>query len=221
MTATGDGPAQSATFTIDDGAIQWRVRWRCQSGSLRITTMPPPRRPEPVVDSTCPGEGEGFAIHTGAISLGVEAGGPWEAVVEQQVDTPLDEPLPPEAAATAPVVARGDFFEVENPGTGTASILELPDGRRVLRLEDFETVATPELFVWLSQAPNPRTSAEAVGAERIELGPLRATLGNQNYDIPADVPLEQIRSVVIWCEPISIVYTAAALAAGPRGTERP
>jgi hypothetical protein len=213
-TIAGDGPTQTPEFTIGAGALQWRIRWTCDAGTLRITTTPPPRRPAATVDGACPGQGEGFAIHTGPISLSVEASGPWEAIVEQQVDTPLDEPPPPEASV-ASVLSRGDFFEVENPGRGTASILELVDGRLVLRLEDFETVATPELFVWLSQAPDPRTSIEAVEAPHVELGPLRASLGNQNYDIPAAVTLDQIRSVVIWCEPVNIVYTAAALAGSP------
>ncbi len=165
-----------------------------------------------MVESGCPGEGEGFAIHTGAIHLNVEADGPWEAVVEQQLDGPLDEPPPPGAEA-ASVLAQGEFYEVENPGTGRAIVLELAEGRRVLRLEDFETLATPELFVWLTTAPNPRTSIEATEAERVELGPLRSTLGNQNYVLPADVTVDQMRSVVIWCEPVGIAYTAAALAA--------
>jgi hypothetical protein len=68
-----------------------------------------------------------------------------------------------------------------------------------------------DLFVWLSEARQPRTSAEAVGAGRVSVGNLKSTLGNQNYEVPPDVPTERIRSVVIWCEPVAIAYSAAIL----------
>ncbi|MBA2438335.1 MAG: DM13 domain-containing protein [Acidimicrobiia bacterium] len=209
-TFTGDAATETPAFTILDDALQWRVRWRCDTGTLQVTSTPPPRRGDPIVEGACPGEGEGFAIHTGEIALNIEAGGPWEATVEQQIDTPLDEPPLPEMAS-APVLAEGEFYEIDNPGTGRAVVYGLADGRRVLRLEDFETVATADLFVWLSQAVDPQTSEDTVSAEYVDLGPLKSTLGNQNYEIPAEVATEDIRSIVIWCEPVRIAYTAAAL----------
>jgi hypothetical protein len=36
-------------------------------------------------------------------------------------------------------------------------------------------------------------------------------VGNQNYEVPPDVPTERIRSIVIWCEPVSVAYIAAPL----------
>ncbi len=209
-TFTGTAPTETPAFTIAADSLQWRVRWRCDTATLLVTSTPPPRRGDPIVDGACPGKGEGFAIHTGEITLGIEATGPWEAIVEVQVDSPLDEPPLPEMAS-ATVLAQGEFYEVENPGRGVATLYDLGEGRRVLRLEDFETVATADLFVWLSEAVEPQTSKEAVDAERVELGPIKSTLGNQNYEIPREVATEDIRSIVIWCEPIRIVYTAAAL----------
>jgi hypothetical protein len=218
-TFTGEGATETPAFTIAADSLQWRVRWRCDTGSLRVTSTPPPRKGDPIVDGACPGESEGFAIHTGDITLAVDASGPWEAIVEQQLDSLLDEPPLPEMASAA-VLAVGEFYEIENPGRGVATVFGLGDGRRVLRLEGFETVATADLFVWLSQAVNPKTSEDAVDAERVELGPLRSTLGNQNYEIPPDVATEDIRSIVIWCEPVRIAYTAAALTGAAEGTER-
>ncbi len=40
-------------------------------------------------------------------------------------------------------------------------------------------------------------------------GNLKSTVGNQNYLIPADVPVDRVNSVVIWCDPVSIAYAAA------------
>jgi hypothetical protein len=142
----------------------------------------------------------------------VEATGGWKAIVDQQVDTPLEE-APPPGLAGAPVLAEGAFYPVERDGRGTARIARLPDGRRVLRLEGFEVSQNTDLFVWLSEAVRPRTSEAAIGAPRVEVGNLKSTVGSQNYEIPADLPTERIRSIVIWCAPVQVAYTAAALAA--------
>ena len=209
-TLVGSGPTETVEFKVVPDAIQWRVRWTCERGTLRITTTPPPRRPAPIVDSPCPATGNGFAIHTGSIRLGVDTPGPWRAVVDQQVDTPLDEPLPPDVAS-AKVVAEGRFHQVEKPGHGSVRLYRLADGRRVLRFEDFQTAENTDLFVWLSEAADPKTSVDAVGAPRVVLGNLKSTVGNQNYDVPSSVPTDHIRSVVVWCEPVAIAYTAAGL----------
>lgn len=209
-TFSGEASTDTAPFTIAIDALQWRVRWRCDSGTLQVSSTPPPRRGEPIVDHACPGEGEGYAIHTGQITLQIQAIGPWEATIEQQIDTPLDE-LPLPGMESAPVLAQGQFYEIENPGSGTAVIYALADGRRILRLEDFETVATTDLFVWLSEAVDPRTSEDAASAGYVNVGPLKSTLGNQNYEIPADVATDGLRSIIIWCEPVRMAYTAAAL----------
>lgn len=37
-------------------------------------------------------------------------------------------------------------------------------------------------------------------------------MGPQNYLVPADLPIEAIRSVIIWCPPIRSAYLAATLA---------
>ena len=210
-TFSGGAPQVVPELSILPGAIQWRVRWSCESGDLSISTTPPPRRPGPIVDSPCPKSGEAFSIHTGLVRLDVDASGPWKAIIDQQVDIPLDEPPPPDVAG-AQVAGEGAFYDVEKSGKGNARLFRLDDGRRILRFEDCEVSNNTDLFVWLTDAAEPRTSAEAVKAQRVVLGNLKSTLGNQNYEVPADVPPERMRSVVIWCEPVAIVYSAARLA---------
>ena len=209
-TFTGKGAFQSPEFTILPGAIQWRVRYTCSAGSLRITSNPPPRRPGPVVDTACPREDAGYSIVTGAVRINVEASDDWKAVVDQQVDTPLEEPL---LAGMTPdrVQSSGPFYKVEISGEGTAKLYRLADGRRILRFEGFKTGENTDLFVWVSEHRNPTTSSEALNAPHVELANLKSTLGTQNYEIPASIPTERIRSVVIWCAPVAIAYAAAAL----------
>ena len=210
-TLTGSGATTTDPFEILPDAIQWRIRWTCQAGSLRVVTVPPPRRGEPAVDGACPGDDEGFSIVTGSVRLAVQATGPWTLVVDQQVDVPLREP-PLEGMDTAPALAQGAFYNVEMEGKGTARLHRLADGRLALRFEpDFQVSNNTDLFLWLSTAPEPRTSADAVGSPHVVIGNLRSTLGSQNYVLPPDMTPDKVRSVVIWCQPVSVAYTAAAL----------
>ena len=108
-TFNGTGAFQTPQFDILPNAIQWRVRYTCSTGTLRITSDPPPRRPAPVVDTACPKEETGYSIVTGPVRMSIEASGPWKAVVDQQVDTPLEEPLLPGMTPDR-VVASGSSF---------------------------------------------------------------------------------------------------------------
>ncbi|MDQ3304492.1 MAG: DM13 domain-containing protein [Actinomycetota bacterium] len=207
---SGTGPTETQGFAIAPGAIQWRARYQCESGALRLEVRPSPDEPEPLAEATCPTEGEGFAISSGEHRLAVATPGPWRVTVEQQVETPIDEaPLP--GMTEAPVLAEGSFYEIDEPGSGTVRLFELADGTRALRLEDFEVFLNTDLVVWLSEAPNPSTSAEAVAAPHVEIADLKSTIGPQNYLVPADLPTERIRSVIIWCPPIRSAYLAASL----------
>ena len=209
-TFNGTGAFQTPQFDILPNAIQWRVRYTCSTGTLRITSDPPPRRPAPVVDTACPKEETGYSIVTGPVRMSIEASGPWKAVVDQQVDTPLEEPLLPGMTPDR-VVASGSFYRVEVRGEGTAKLYRLGDGRRILRFENFQTGENTDLFVWLSEVAKPENSAQADNSPHLELGNLKSTVGTQNYEIPASVPTERIRSIVIWCQPVAIAYAAAAL----------
>ncbi|HJV09297.1 MAG TPA: DM13 domain-containing protein [Acidimicrobiales bacterium] len=210
-TFNGSGAFTTPEFTILANAIQWRVRFTCTAGTLRINSIPPPRRPGAVADAACPKEDTGYSIVTGPVRMQIEATGAWKAVVDQQVDTPLDEPL---LAGMTPdrVVAQGSFYKVEVRGEGTAKLYRMPDGKRILRFENFTTGENTDLFVWLSEVAKPANSAQAITSPHVEISNLKSTIGNQNYEIPASIPTEKIKSIVIWCQPVQIAYAAVALA---------
>lgn len=202
---------QEIAVTISPRAIQWRVKWTCDGGNLLITSTPAPVRPGPLVNSNCPAGGEGFDRKTGDVKLSIQGSGPWKATVEQQVDTPLDEPPLPEMAS-AQVLAKGDFYNVEKTGKGTVILYQLADGRRVLRIEPgFEVLNDPDLVIWLSEAENPKTSKAMADAPHVELQALKSTRGSQNYFIPDNLPITSIRSVGLYCVPVPSIYIAAAL----------
>ena len=212
--ATGNAPLDLGPVAISERAFQWRVKWQCDAGTIRITSAPPPvpGRPNPnVVDSPCPGSGEGFGRQTGEVRLTVNASGPWKATLEQQVDTPLDEPPLPEMAA-ATVLSRGDFYNVDKTGKGTVILYRLPDGRRALRIEPgFEVLNDPDLVVWVSSAVNPRTAKAMADAPHAEIAALKSTRGSQNYIVPDNLPFSDINSVGLYCVPVPSIYIAAAL----------
>ena len=210
VTLSGTGSQQPAPFTILPGAIQWRARWSCENGSLRVTSDPPPRRPGPFVDTQCPRTGEAFAINTGRVQLTLAASGPWKLIVDQQLDTPLYEP-PLEGLDRARLLGEGNFRRVEKDGGGVARLYQLPDERRALRFETFEVSTNTDLFVWLTDVGSPSTTEQIVSGSHWVLGNLKSTVGDQNYLVPPDVPLERVRSVVIWCDPVKVAYTAAPL----------
>ena len=45
----------------------------------------------------------------------------------------------------------------------------------------------------------------------VDLGSLKGNIGNQNYEIPADVDISDFGSVVIYCEPFHVLFASASL----------
>ena len=149
---------------------------------------------------------------------------PWKLFVDDVVDeaaptTQTVSPDPgssaePTAEARPEVLAKGKFISHEHDTQGTAKVLQLPDGDRVLRLENFETSNGPDLKVWLAAAPViPGTDGWFVfdDDKHVDLGALKGNIGNQNYKIPAKVDLAELSSVSIWCDRFSVSFGAAEL----------
>lgn len=122
-------------------------------------------------------------------------------------------------AATSPAgpqrLALGSFISHEHDTTGTASILRLPNGSRVLRLEGLNTSDGPDLKVWLTDAKVVKGKAGwhvFDDGNYLNLGKLKGNAGNQNYAIPSDADLTALRSVSIWCDRFNVSFGAAELA---------
>jgi hypothetical protein len=205
-TLDGMGAAERR-IRIDDGAVQWRVRWRCEGSRFAVGAGD-----EPLGSGSCPGRKQADGRGSGAIVLRVAAEGRWQMIVEQQVTTPLIEPpLPALGRKSTRVVRRGRFRPIERRGAGKAVVHRLASGRLVLRLDGFSTAANTDLAVWLSTVRAPRTTTAVLAGRHRKVADLKATLGDQNYMLPRDVTLAGTRSIVIWCEPVRIAYTAATL----------
>lgn len=88
-------------------------------------------------------------------------------------------------------------------------ILELADGRRFVRLEDFASSDGPDLHVWISDQPSGGEWGSYDDDRYVKLGELKATHGNQNYEIPEDADLDGLKSVVIWCDRFDVGFGTA------------
>jgi hypothetical protein len=121
------------------------------------------------------------------------------------------EPMPSEEASSIQMLAVGQFYSVVHEGMGTATVYQLADGSRVLRFENFEVLNGPDLHVYLAPVnPVPNTvGVELAGAT--DLGQLKGNVGNQNYELPAELDLSLYQSVVIWCQPFRVPFAAAPL----------
>lgn len=204
----GEGEVTTKAFDIAGGALQWRVTAECSGARLTVSL---PGTPEPVVEPACPGTGFGFSIDPGTHSLEVAGAGSWVVTVDQQLNTAVSEP-PLRGMTDEALLTSGDFYDIDQSGSGEARLYRLPDRRLALRFEPFRVTSNSDLFVWVSKSEEPKTSEEAFNSEHVEVTSLKSTGGPQNYVLPAGLDEEDIRSVVIWCEPIQVAYAAATLA---------
>ena len=112
------------------------------------------------------------------------------------------------------VLAKGEFHKAEKAGKGTATVYKLADGKRVLRLTDFETENGPDLHVRLIAADDAKDTKSVEKTDHVELGKLKGNKGSQNYDVPENVDLGKYKAVSIWCNRFSVNFAAAPLMAG-------
>ena len=138
------------------------------------------------------------------------------------VKTRVNESLPTAAVAQmaptagvekagAGVLLAGMFHSVAHETRGSATVHDLGNGRRVVRFTDFATSNGPDVRVYLVAAADASDDETVTRAGFVELGKLKGTEGDQNYEIPADLDLEKYRAVTIWCRRFSVNFATAPL----------
>lgn len=127
-----------------------------------------------------------------------------------ETDVTSDEPMPAEDGAPA-VITTGTFRDADDfhMGSGVATIYELEDGSRILRLSEFEVTNGPDLHVYLVPDSDPTSREDVEGY--VDLGSLKGNIGDQNYEIPDDLDLSGFNSVVIYCQPFHVLFSVAGL----------
>jgi len=118
----------------------------------------------------------------------------------------------PAAAAAPATFAMGSFHSNAHDTRGTAAVIDVGGGHRVLRFTNFATSNGPDVRVYLVAAADVQDNATVKTAGFVELGPMKGNIGDQNYEIPPTVDLEAYRTVTIWCKRFSVNFGSAPLA---------
>lgn len=125
----------------------------------------------------------------------------FDAAVEesnQDEGTAMSDSMPSEAQ----LLAEGGFKPRAHEVDGKALLIQ--DGNnKILRFEDFETLNGPNLHIYLS--------SELGDSDFIDLGKIKATSGNVNYEIPDGVDTNKYNKVLVWCVPFRVLFSYAEL----------
>ncbi|HEX8141584.1 MAG TPA: DM13 domain-containing protein [Pyrinomonadaceae bacterium] len=152
------------------------------------------------------------------LAVAIIAGLGWYAFRPERlfINQRVNESFPTAAAANSTEPTRlsgGSFHSVAHETKGVASIYQLADGRRTLRLSGFETSNGPDVRVYLVAATDANDNDTVTRSGFLELGALKGNVGDQNYDVPGDVDLSKYRAVTIWCRRFGVNFATAPLSA--------
>ena len=102
----------------------------------------------------------------------------------------------------ARLIATGGFKPRFHSVKGQALLVET-NSQKILRFEIFETDNGPALHIYLASGLS--------NDDFIDLGEIRATKGNVNYEIDASVDTSRYNKVLIWCVPFGVLFSYAEL----------
>ena len=132
-----------------------------------------------------------------------------------KIDMPATEEMPemPPEMNEPVAIASGQFRDADSfhKGSGAVTLYRLPTGEGLVRFEGLSVTNGPDLRVLVTAHPDPMTRADVHDSDYTEIGKLKGNKGDQNYDVPADLDLSSIRSIVIYCAPFQVVFSVAPL----------
>lgn len=131
------------------------------------------------------------------------------------IATPVGESTPdagpPPASPPAPpfeprITHRGMFTGADDFhfGRGDALLIQTAPDMFTLRFENFSVRNGPDLFVYLTNDPDDLSGA-------LNLGGLKATDGNFNYEVPSGADVSQYRYAIVWCRQFAVLFASAPL----------
>lgn len=89
-----------------------------------------------------------------------------------------------------------------HPASGTVRIV-VADGKQYVRYENFKTINGPDIYVYLAKDRDAK--------EFVDLGPVKATEGNINYEVPEGVDPAEYPFVLTWCRAFDVLFNSAEL----------
>lgn len=104
----------------------------------------------------------------------------------------------PEGASSE--VKKSEMIPNAHEVSGSALIVPAGD-KKYLRFEDLKTINGPDLRIYIS--------ADLDAKDFVDLGAIRATEGNVNYEIPVGADLSKYRYAMIWCRAFGVLFSYA------------
>ena len=107
---------------------------------------------------------------------------------------------------TSDLLLTGSFVGIGDgihDAQGIAKVIPIEDEGNVVRLEDLVVTNGPDLYVYLS--------TDKSESDFVNLGRLKANIGNQNYPIPEGTDMTKYDTVLIWCRAFSVLFGSAEL----------
>jgi Electron transfer DM13 len=151
----------------------------------------------------------GIPVGALAVLLAWYAFRPERLVVNRRVDEAM--PTAQGAGSSPQPLEIGQFYSILHPTEGTATIYQMGDGSRVLRLTSFSTSNGPDVHVYMVAADDAKDAAAVEKAGFVDLGVIKGNIGDQNYTLGGALDLTKYRAVSIWCKRFSVNFGAAAL----------
>ncbi len=127
------------------------------------------------------------------------------------VNQHIEEHFPANRDEVTKTLASGTFHSVLHETKGSATVYQLGDGSRVLRFTNFMTSNGPDVHVYMVASTDAIDSAGVLRAGFIDLGSIKANIGDQNYRLSQDIDLSKYRAVSVWCKRFSVNFGAAPL----------
>jgi hypothetical protein len=129
------------------------------------------------------------------------------------INQKVNEAAPAALAAEPEALYTGRLEGKVHQTSGRATIYKSADGKRFLRLSDFTTSNGPDVHVLLVRSNEKVLGQEIVKGDLdgVELGALKGNQGDQNYDLPATLDLNQYQAVTIYCERFHAIFGVAKL----------
>lgn len=94
----------------------------------------------------------------------------------------VDEAMPTtQGRSSARQLESGQFYSILHGTGGTATIYQIGDGSRILRLTSFSTSNGPDVHVYMVAAEDAKDVATVERAGFVDLGVIKGNIGDQNY----------------------------------------
>jgi len=146
------------------------------------------------------------------LALIIAGAGAWYAFRPERlfINQRVNEQFPIASAANNQLAA-GQFHSGAHETKGMATVFQLADGKKTLRLTNFATSNGPDVHVYLVAATDAKDNDAVTKAGFVDLGTLKGNIGDQNYELPANADLAKYRAVTIWCKRFSVNFGTAPL----------